>query len=73
LEFESVFFVGIDHLTESHPDLFDKYLYVGSTRAATYLGLTCTGSLPKVLESLRSHFVRDWQQASLPRTVDGRP
>lgn len=73
LEFESVFFVGIDHLTESHPDLFDKYLYVGTTRAATYLGLTCTGSLPKVLEPLRSHFVKDWQQDSLPRSVNGRP
>jgi hypothetical protein len=73
LEFESVFFVGIDHLTESHPDLFDKYLYVGTTRAATYLGLTCTGSLPKVLEPLRSHFVSNWQQNSLPHSDNERP
>ncbi len=27
LEFEAVFFVGIDRLAERHPDLFDKYLY----------------------------------------------
>jgi hypothetical protein len=62
LEFEAVFFLGIDHLAEAHPDLFDKFLYVGATRAATYLGLTCTGTLPKSLEPLRSHFVMDWQQ-----------
>ena len=27
LEFEAVFFVGIDELARQHPDLFDKYLY----------------------------------------------
>jgi DNA helicase IV len=42
LEFEAVFFIGIDKLAARKPDLFDKYLYVGATRAATYLGLTCT-------------------------------
>ena len=48
LEFEAVFFVGIDHLAERHPDLFEKYLYVGATRAAMYLGLTTAGpSLPE--------------------------
>jgi hypothetical protein len=28
LEFEAVFFIGIDRLAEIHPQLFDKYLYV---------------------------------------------
>jgi superfamily I DNA/RNA helicase len=43
LEFEAVFFVGVDGLAQIQRDLFDKYLYVGATRAATYLGLTCSG------------------------------
>lgn len=62
LEFEAVFFVGIDQLATLHPALFDKYLYVGTTRAATYLGVTCQGTLPSAIESLRTHFCRDWQQ-----------
>lgn len=61
LEFEAVFFVGIDQLASLHPALFDKYLYVGTTRAATYLGVTCDGDLPPAIESLRAHFGQDWQ------------
>lgn len=61
LEFEAVFFVGIDQLAALHPALFDKYLYVGTTRAATYLGVTCDGVLPPAIESLRAHFGQDWQ------------
>ncbi|KVL48438.1 DNA helicase UvrD [Burkholderia territorii] len=61
LEFEAVFFVGIDQLAALHPALFDKYLYVGTTRAATYLGVTCDGALPPAMESLRAHFGQDWQ------------
>lgn len=61
LEFEAVFFIGIDQLAELHPALFDKYLYVGTTRAATYLGVTCEGILPSVIERLRVHFCQDWQ------------
>jgi DNA polymerase III delta prime subunit len=63
LEFEAVFFVGIDRLAFSQPTLFDKYLYVGTTRAATYLGLTCDGSLPHAMENLRTHFVSNWSQS----------
>ncbi len=36
LEFEAVFFVGVDDLARREPNLFDKYLYVGATRAATF-------------------------------------
>jgi hypothetical protein len=32
LEFEAVFFVGIDELVTQRPELFDKYLYVGDPR-----------------------------------------
>lgn len=60
LEFEAVFFIGIDRLAEKHPDLFDKYLYVGATRAATYLGLTCEENLPPRLIPLEELFERRW-------------
>ena len=61
LEFEAVFFVGIDKLAEKEPDLFDKYLYVGATRAATYLGITCERELPPMMEELRGLFGDDWK------------
>lgn len=60
LEFEAVFFVGIDELANLHPSLFDKYLYVGATRAATYLGITCKGSFPAKLKLLRPRFKAGW-------------
>jgi UvrD-like helicase family protein len=63
LEFEAVFFIGVDKLDELQPELFDKYLYVGATRAATYLGLTCAGdSLPQKIQPLASSLAVDWQQ-----------
>lgn len=62
LEFEAVFFVGVDTLAAMKPSLFDKYLYVGATRAATYLGLTCMGpTLPHKIEPLRDSFAADWK------------
>jgi hypothetical protein len=61
LEFEAVFFVGIDTLAEKQPDLFDKYIYVGATRAATYLGMTCEQMLPARIEALREQFEDSWR------------
>lgn len=61
LEFEAVFFVGIDRLASLQPQLFDKYLYVGTTRAATYLGVTCYDVLPASISTMRSMFVSDWK------------
>jgi len=61
LEFEAVFFAGIDKLAEEKPGLFDRYLYVGTTRAATYLGLVCYDSLPRALEPLRDCFDPSWE------------
>jgi hypothetical protein len=61
LEFEAVFFVGVDRLADLHPELFDKYLYVGTTRAATYLGITCDGVLPAPIARLRDLFVPSWE------------
>jgi UvrD-like helicase C-terminal domain len=62
LEFEAVFFIGIDRMAERMPNLFQRYLYVGLTRAATYLGLTCEAKMPHKIEVLRPYFgpVRDW-------------
>jgi hypothetical protein len=64
LEFEAVFFVGVDRLAGRIPDLYRRFVYVGMTRAATYLGVTCEGSLPSGLDPLRPHFGRDrWSAA----------
>ncbi|MGM4960912.1 ATP-binding domain-containing protein [Bradyrhizobium barranii] len=64
LEFEAVFFIGVDRLAGRIPDLYRRFVYVGMTRAATYLGITCEGSLPSGLDSLRPHFGRDgWSAA----------
>ncbi|WP_319005964.1 ATP-binding domain-containing protein [Burkholderia pseudomallei] len=60
LAFEAVFFVGIGQLAASRPELFDKFLYVGATRAAQYLGMTCAAELPHALEPLRKHFGATW-------------
>jgi DNA polymerase III delta prime subunit len=60
LEFEAVFFIGVDRLASIHPQLFDKYLYVGTTRAATYLGWTCNGALPDKISTLRPMFTSKW-------------
>jgi hypothetical protein len=69
LEFEAVFFIGVDQLAAKHPALFDKYLYVGTTRAATYLGVTCEGVLPSAIGSLRVHFGQDWQAPGSQQAV----
>lgn len=61
LEFEAVFFLGLDQLANLRPDVFDKYLYVGATRAATYLGITCETKLPSKVEALQTLFGDTWQ------------
>ena len=60
LEFESVFFISIDELFIKNPELFDKYLYVGVTRAANYFGCTCKENLPKKISNLKLFFEHDW-------------
>jgi hypothetical protein len=63
LEFEAVFFVGIDSLADRLPDLVQKYLYVGITRAATFLALTCENKLPQSLEFIRPLlFTSNWNR-----------
>jgi hypothetical protein len=60
LEFEAVFFAGVDKLASNKPDLFDRYIYVGATRAATYLGMVCYGSLPTKLEAIKELCKENW-------------
>jgi len=60
LEFEAVFFVGLDELVETKPTLFERFLYVGATRAATYLGMVCHHKLPHKLEDLRPYMASKW-------------
>ena len=60
LEFEAVFFAGVDKLAAQRPELFDRYLYVGATRAATYLGMVCYHTLPVKMQSLAPRFVEKW-------------
>ncbi len=56
LEFEAVFYVGIDRLAQMTPDLFERYFFVGISRAATYLGVTCEVVLPDAIQHVRGHF-----------------
>ena len=60
LEFESCFFIAIDELAEKQPEMFDRYLYVGVTRAAAFLGIACASDLPTKLEVLRPLTVENW-------------
>lgn len=64
MEFEAVFFLGVDRLAKLQPELFDKYIYVGATRAAAYLGLACEGRLPAQLGQIRRHFASDWNHGA---------
>ena len=64
LEFEAVFFIAIDRLAAREPTLFEKYLYVGASRAATYLGITCERALPGAMVPLRRHFGADWSEGA---------
>jgi DNA helicase IV len=77
LEFEAVFFVDLGQLAKQKADLFPSYLYVGATRAATYLGITCRKSLPSFLGPIARTFVQQWKshaalqtaQTSSPETI----
>ena len=49
-------------MAERFPDLFHRFVYVGVSRAATYLGVICEGILPVGLERVREHFdTNGWQ------------
>lgn len=51
LEFEAAFFVDIDCIAGVSDELIQKYLYVGLSRAAFYLGLSYRSKLPDSVAS----------------------
>jgi superfamily I DNA/RNA helicase len=65
LEFEAVFLIAVDRLALRERDVFEKYLYVGATRAATFLGMTLEGDdLPAKLTELEPLFDQQWTLTS---------
>ena len=62
LEFEAVFFVDLDQTVTNHPTLFKYYLYVGATRARSFLGITFRDEIPDQLDPLKKHFEEDWSK-----------
>lgn len=56
LEFEAVFFLDIDRVANIAPDLVDKYLYVGLTRAGRFLAVTSEVSFPEKLKPILDEF-----------------
>lgn len=59
LEFEAVFFVGLDSMAEIHRDLIDKYVYVGLSRARSFLGVTVERQFPQRLQCIAHHFAQE--------------
>lgn len=61
LEFEAVFFVSADRASKDIE--IERYLYVGTTRATNYLGITTVGSnLPNILESCLDLFEENFHE-----------
>ena len=58
LEFEAVFFIDFDVIEKHYGKLSMNYLYVGLTRAATFLAVTC-GKEAQVLSGVSNLFSRD--------------
>lgn len=65
LEFEAVFLIDIDKISISHPNLIDKYLYVGLTRAGSFMAISYSGEFPKELDCVKDRFKSgDWSHLS---------
>ena len=56
LEFEAVFFVGADRMSALTPDLVDRFLYVGLTRACRFLAVTTDCKFPHELAHVKDLF-----------------
>lgn len=71
LEFHGVFLVGFDRMHEREPDVAQRYLYVGLSRAIMFLGLTVAQSFPVELEFIEGEFAAgDWS-GFIPRGSAG--
>ena len=70
LEFEAVFFLGADHMAAISPDLVDRFLYVGLTRARSFLALITDGEFPQALNHVRTLFKQGtWENLPPPSHV----
>jgi hypothetical protein len=75
LEFEAVFYAGLDRMAEIHKDLIDKFVYVGLSRARSFLGVTYDRLFPVRLKCIEHHFMLDgtWMEkegvAETPLTI----
>ena len=58
LEFEAVFFLGLDRVMRDAPERAMTTLYVGATRASNHLGVAFEGDVPENLRPLEPHFAR---------------
>jgi DNA helicase IV len=68
LEFEAVFFVGADHMAAASPELVDRFLYVGLTRARNFLAVVTFGEFPKALSHVREFFKQGtWEHLVPPQ------
>ena len=69
LEFESVFFCDIDVMAEKQGDLIDKFVYVGLSRARSFLGMTYRGAFPPKLDVIKLdlHFAEQFAEDSALR------
>ena len=65
LEFEAVFFLGTDRMATVSPELVDKFLYVGLTRARSFLAVITHNEFPQEL----SHVQHFFQQGSWEHLV----
>ncbi len=66
LEFEAVFFLGVDRMAVLSPDLVDRFLYVGLTRARSFLAVTTHGAFPQELSHIRNFFHQGTWEHLLP-------
>lgn len=60
LEFEAAFFHSVQNLAHEQPGLFDKFLYVGATRAANFLGIAATEPVPSLLRKVANGLSERW-------------
>ena len=62
LEFEAAFFHDMGAIAARFPELAEKLLYVGLSRASLYLGITVIGGVPQVLNPLLDDLADgDWR------------
>ncbi|MCY4572818.1 MAG: hypothetical protein OXF01_08440, partial [Gemmatimonadetes bacterium] len=52
IEFEAAFFHDMGRIAARFPQVAEKLLYVGLSRASLYLGITAIGSVPQMLDPL---------------------